>query len=167
MGQMLNLPPSAKGEARGGETVNQPELQDMVDKGLEALSHGHTYLAMTCLEEVIQFERTPVIISQLAYCRAANGKELDDAIALATEALDHEPSNPLFCLNLGRIYLLAGRREDAIAIFRQGLTTVRDQTLIAALESLGTRKPPVFPSLHRNHPLNRFFGKLLHRLGWR
>jgi len=35
------------------------------------------------------------------------------------------------------------------------------------LRRLGIRKPPPFPSLDRSHPVNKFTGKLLSRMGMR
>ena len=147
--------------------VDQVEVDELVAKGLDALSNGHTYLAMTCLEEALQHERTPTVISCLAYCRAANGRDLDQAVALAREALEQEPTNAFFCLNLGRIYLIAGRRREAITIIRHGLAHGKDKVLIDQLESLGNRKPPVIGFLSRSNPINKYLGLLLSRLGIR
>ncbi len=147
--------------------MTQTEAEGLLAKGLEALAHNHTYLAMTCLEQAARYERTSIVLSHLAYCLAANGRDAGLAIEMASEALAQEPYNPIFCLNLGRIYLLAGRRGDAVRIFRQGLVYTKDRTIIDELERLGTRKKPVFPGLHRDNFLNRFLGLLFNRFGLR
>jgi tetratricopeptide (TPR) repeat protein len=143
------------------------EAAELTQKGLLALEHGHTYLSMTYLEQAMKYGKTPVISSYLAYCHAVNGRDLDDAIELGRNALQADPANPEFCLNLGRVLLLSGRKDEAIAVFRQGLTTSLHPELIAHLDKLGTRKPPVFSSLPRNHFLNRYGGQLLNVLGFR
>jgi Flp pilus assembly protein TadD len=140
---------------------------DVVAKGLEAFDHGHTFLAMTCLEQAARTDRSPEIVSRLAYCVALNRRIYDQAIALAREALASEPTSPTFCLNLGRIYVMAGRKEDALAVFRQGLAKGDDPAIIAEIQALGSRKPPVIACLPRGSFINRYLGLILSRLGLR
>jgi tetratricopeptide (TPR) repeat protein len=145
----------------------QTETEELVAKGLEAFTNGHIYLAMTCLEQAAKHGKTAIICSYLSYCLAANRQQYEEAIRLGHEALGQEPNNPAFCLNLGRVYLLAGRKVEAISTLRQGLAFTKDQQIIAELDKIGTRKPPVFRKLHRDHFLNKYLGLLLSRLGLR
>lgn len=144
-----------------------PNAVELQEKGLHALEHGHSYLAMTCLEQAMAYGKTPLLCSYLAYCLALNKRSIEDAIALGREALEAEPAVPVFSLNLGKILLLADRREEAISVFRQGLASGRDPELIAALEALGVRNPPLFKALPRRHFLNRYAGLLRSWLGLR
>ena len=136
-------------------------------KGIEALSHDHVYLARTCFEHAAEEERSPLNCSYLALCQAKTRGKFGDAIELARQAIADEPGNAVNYLNLGRIYLLAGMREEAIAIFRQGVQYGRREEIGAELDRLGTRKAPPIRSLPRNHPLNKYLGILLARLGLR
>lgn len=138
-----------------------------LEKGLSALEHGHTYLAMSCLEQAMESVKSPQVCAKLAYCLAVNNKDMERAINLAREALDAEPGNTTFRLNLGRVLLHAGLKDEAIRVFRQGLSHGSDSELITQLEQLGTRKRPVFPTLPRGHFLNRYAGLLLSWLGLR
>lgn len=140
---------------------------DPLEKGLSALEHGYTYLAMSCLEQAMVSGKTPQLCSSLAYCLALNNRGLDKAIELAREALDADPASTQFTLNLGRILLLAGRKEEAIRVLRQGLSYGRDPQLVEQLERLGTRKKPLFPRLPRGHFANKLSGMILSRLGFR
>jgi tetratricopeptide (TPR) repeat protein len=140
---------------------------ELLQKGLLALEHGHTYLAMTCLEQAMEDGETPVLASYLAYCRALNGRDLEEAAELARGALHAAPADQQCCLNLGRILLLSGHKDQAIAVFRQGLAHSLNPVLIAQLEQLGTRKPPLFVALPRDHFLNKYGGKVLSLLGFR
>jgi tetratricopeptide (TPR) repeat protein len=140
---------------------------DLVSKALTALHHNHSYLAMVCLEQAATLGHSSIIDSYLGYCLALNRQDYTAAIRLGEAALHQEPNNPLFCHNLGRSYLLAGQKPEAIRIFRQGLAFSRDETLIAELNRIGTRKPAVIPVLPRDHLLNKWLGKLLFRLGLR
>jgi len=147
--------------------MSHSEAAELIQKGLLALEHGHSFLAMTNLEQAMRYGKTPVVSSYLAYCHALNGRDLDTAIELGQEALQTDPANPEFSLNLGRVLLLSGRKDEAIAVFRQGLAHSLHPELLAHLEKLGTRKPPLFRSLPRGHFLNRIGGQLLSALGFR
>lgn len=137
------------------------------EKGVEALGADNVYLARTCFENAAKEERNPASRSYLALCQAKTRGKFDDAIALAHEAVIGEPENPVHYLNLGRIYLLAGKRQEAIEVFRKGLRQGMNDNIITELDLLGTRKPSPIPSLERNHPLNKYMGILLARLGLR
>ncbi len=142
-------------------------VEELLEKGLAALEHGLTYLAMTCLEQAMATGKTPLISSCLAYCMALNRKDMERAVSLAREALRAEPERADICLNAGRTFLLAGLREEAICTFRDGLASGRDERLIAELGRLGSRRLPLFGKLPRSHFLNRYAGLLLSRLWFR
>jgi hypothetical protein len=78
-----------------------------------------------------------------------------------------DAQNPIHYLNLGKVYLLAGKKSQAIEVFRKGLAHERHQEIIDELNRLGIRKSPVLPFLKRKNPINRYFGIILHRLGLR
>jgi tetratricopeptide (TPR) repeat protein len=143
------------------------DAAEWFSKGIEALGHDHVYLARTCFEHATKEERTPRSCSYLALCQAKTRGKFDDAIDLAREAIAAEPGNSLHYLNLGRVFLLAGMKGEAIEVFREGLKRERNAEVVTELERLGTRKAPPLPSLHRNHPLNKYLGILLARLGLR
>jgi len=143
------------------------EAEELMQKGFLALQNGYSYLAMTYLEQAMKYGKTPVLSSNLAYCHALNGRDIDTAIELGREALQSDPANPEFSLNLGQVLLLSGRKDEAIAVFRQGLAYSQNPGLIAQLEKLGTRKSPIFKTLPRTHFLNKIGGQLLSALGFR
>lgn len=136
-------------------------------KGLTALQHDHLYLAMTCFEQAMLLDRTPECCSYLAYCMAKARNDYDEASTLAREALHLEPSNPLHYLHLGRILLMDRRRQEALEVLRSGIPYDRSGDIIIELERLGRRTPPVFSYLKREHPLNKYSGLILNRLGLR
>ena len=77
------------------------------------------------------------------------------------------PQDSTHYLNLGRIFLAAGRKDKAIQSFRQGLKIERNPRIQNHLNQLGVRRPEVFPSLDRDNPLNKYLGKLFSALGLR
>ena len=62
---------------------------------------------------------------------------------------------------------MAGQREKAINVFRQGLQFDSADDIVRELVSLGTRKQPVIQSLNREHPLNKICGIMMKKLGYR
>ena len=68
-------------------------------------------------------------------------------------------------LNLGRVYLTVGDKYAAIKAFRNGLLHEKNQLIAEELNRIGWRDLPVFTDLPREHPLNRYLGKLLKKLG--
>ncbi len=143
------------------------EAQQLVAKGLEAIDNDHEYLALTCFQQAIRLEWTPLACSSLAFCMAKVKRNYSEAILLARKALDLEPENPAHYRNLGRIFLLAGDNEQGIQMLRHGLQYGEKVSIIQELERLGIRKPPIFRKLPRSHPLNKFLGLFLSWLGLR
>lgn len=109
----------------------------------------------------------PQYASCFAYCIARERGQYQLAMTLCEKAIAREPENTLHYLNLGRVFLLAGKKTEALDVFRRGVSQERDQRIIDELNRLGERKPPVFPFLKRSNPLNKYLGMLLKRLGLR
>jgi len=139
-------------------------LEEWFARGVEALGHGQVYLARTCFEHAARGGGHPAASSYLALCQAKTRGKFSDAIALAREAIAREPDNPLLYQNLGCIYQLAGMRLEAVEVLREGVRRGAGEVAVAELNRIGTRKPPVFRRLPRNHPLNKYMGKFLARL---
>ncbi len=142
-------------------------VEDLFAKGVLALENDHIYLALSCFEQAAYLDRTPLCCSYLAYCLAKVRAQYPDAISLCKESLEADPANPLHYLHLGRIYVMAGQRNKAMGILRQGLQCEENSILLRELTVLGERKDPLFPSLPRSHPLNKYLGIALTKLGAR
>ena len=142
----------------------EDKFQPLVKAGIAALSAGNTSLALRHFEEAAELDESPELLSHLAYCLAKENSDFPQAITLGRSALRDEPWNSTHYLNLGRIYLLAGRRQEAIRTFRDGLLHENNPRIQEELARLGTRKYPVIASLPREHPFNKLFGKIFTRL---
>ena len=154
-------------DAKGGYAVTVHEKEELVSKGIRALDHKHTHLALVCFERASAIGSSATISSGLGYCLAAARGEIDRGLVLCREAVSQEPDRVFLYRNLGNVLLLAGKSNEAIEVFRAGLRIGKDDNIIRKLDSLGTRKPPMFKSLGRKHLLNRIFGLLSDRLGFR
>jgi len=140
---------------------------EMFSKGLEALERDQAFLALSCLEQAKPLRENPLYCSSLALCLAKTRNAHDEAESLCREAMNNDRGNPTHYLHLGRILMLAGEKKKAVKTFREGLKHGNDPRIIRELDNLGLRRPPIFPSLDRSHPLNKFGGLLMSRLGCR
>jgi len=67
-------------------------------------------------------------------------------------------------LNLGRVYMLAGKTTRALAAFERGLNIApSNKELRAEMDKIDRRTAPAIPWLRRNHPLNRWLGRMRSR----
>lgn len=142
-------------------------FSQLIDQGTIALNRGDTSGALVFFQEAATTATPPIVLSCLGYCLAKEKGENKKGRALCMEALREEPKNALHYLNLGRTCLLNGQKTVAQQAFRKGLTYQRHHGIIAELKKMGVRRQPVFSSLSRENPLNRYFGYFFQRLGLR
>ncbi len=135
--------------------------------GLRALSQRDTLSALTLFEKAVQKEEKPAYCCYLALCIARERGQFQLAVTLCEKAKAREPQNTLHYLNLGKVYLYAGKIDDAVRTFREGLSHGHDQEIVNELTRLGTRKPPAISFLKRSNPINRTLGKILKKMGLR
>lgn len=140
------------------------EAEELFEKGVEASDRGNWLSALALFEKAVQLEDKPVFQSSLAACLAKERGQYNKAVQLCREALEKEPENPVHYLNLGRISLFQGRKEEAMKLFREGLGHGLEKRIIEELDKLGTRKKPVIPFLHRNSPVNKYLGIVLKKI---
>jgi len=133
-------------------------------KGVEALDQNNTLSALFYFEKALDIEESPIISSYFAFCIAKERGQLSKAISLCEEAIKKDPESSIHYLNLGRIYLLSNKREDAIKIFREGLNYEANQKIVDELNKLGTRKFPVISFLKRSSLINKYLGIIFNKL---
>ncbi len=131
-----------------------------IQKGLAAAEEGNTSLSLRLLNQLEPDDRSPLVHSYQAYCIAVEHNAIQKALILSGRALQDDPYDPLIYLNLGRIFLVAGKDEKALQAFRKGIRCQRHPLLLRKLECLGSRRRRVFPFLPRSNHLNVVSGKL-------
>jgi len=98
----------------------------------------------------------------MAASGCAQGK-WDQASDLCETAVQLNPKEIQFHLNLGEVYALAGRREKALDRLERALQLFGDDArLVEAHGKVVRRRAPVLPFFGRGHFLNRELGKLRH-----
>lgn len=147
--------------------MDHSEQHMHITRGLAALNRDDTLEALMHFEHADRLGRTPLTASCLGYCLAREQRQLQQGLSLCFAALRQEAGNPLLYLNLARVHLLAGQRLKAITVLQKGHRLRGGEIVRPHLTRLGLRKAPVFKSLPRDHPLNKYGGKLLARIGLR
>ncbi len=143
------------------------EAEKLFHQGLQALASHNTLAALVLFEKAVAKEDRPIFSSHMAYCIAKERGQFRLAVALCEKAIAREPGNSVHYLNLGKIYLFAGRQEEAVRTFREGLAGEKNQQIIDELDRLETRKCPVISFLNRDNPVNRILGLVLKKTGFR
>ncbi len=86
-------------------------------------------------------------------------------IIARTPAADREFFYPILYLNLGRARLAGHQTKAALEAFHDGLKyDTANEELLSHIRKIGIRRPPVITFLDRSNPLNKFLGKIRHRL---
>lgn len=140
---------------------------ELLRSGISHLKKGDTLEALAYVEKSFGFHETPRTRSYLGLLIVRERGKLREGLAMCREALDEEPENPEFHLNLGRALYLAGNKAEAIATVRKGLLCGKNDDAVAWLSQVGIRRRPVFSFLPRNHWINKYAGILMSRLGFK
>ena len=161
------------------ETADQAGVTKPADYLRAARTHlrnNEQKKAFVLLQQAaVQFPDEPVILSYFGCLQALVDKKYRSGIETCKRAFtllkgkeidDVEKFYPLFYLNLGRAYLAAKKKQDAINAFTSGLKYDRSYSeLLKELRGLGVRKQPPIPLLGRSNPINKYIGLLLHKDG--
>lgn len=143
------------------------EAEKEFSQALTALAAEDTLAALSHFERAVKLRDFPGWYSYLGFCIAKERGQHRKGLELCRESLAAEPDNPDHFLNLGRVQLIMGNREEALRTLREGMHKGSTPELVRQLDSLGTRRAPVFASLSRTNPINKYLGILLSRLGLR
>ncbi len=141
-------------------------------KGLAALAGGDPAGAAEHFKQAIAIERQrSASRPQMRYVSfyglasaMAYGVSVD-AIRACERAARIDFYNPDLLLNLGKVYLMAGKSTRALIAFERGLRLSPSHgPLREALARIDRRARPVLPCIRRNHPVNRWLGRVRHSL---
>jgi predicted Zn-dependent protease len=120
----------------------------------------HTFAAKTLRRLVEDGSTDPAHLSYCGLLMALTEGRFDEAIDLCRRSIqkDGRRSSDLY-LNLGRVLAMGRRRGEAIAALTEGVALhPADRRLRSELRHLVPRAKPVFRSLPRRHPLNKYVG---------
>jgi tetratricopeptide (TPR) repeat protein len=142
------------------------------------LSRGRKMDAFDVLQyAMVKYSAHPLIISYYGWLDAAVEGRYRSGIQACLSAIDlmekrslhgEEDNigafNAVLYLNLGRAYLAAGKKKEAVSAFTNGQKhNKKNADIRKELNALGTRKKLPVSFLSRSNPLNKYLGMLLHR----
>lgn len=139
------------------------DAEEKFDLALKAFGEKDFTTALALMENALELHDNPDWYSYLGVCIAMVRKDFLLAESRCFISIEHDKGNPGHYLNLGEVYLAAGNKSKALETLRKGMDQGGNEKILALLLQLGTRAPPFFSSMKRNHPLNKFFGILLHK----
>lgn len=151
------------GDMEQTDRLKIEEAEKYFELARKALDEENFTTALVHLEKALELHDDPDWHSFAGLCIAMERGDFQVGEHLCRASIDHDEGNPVYYLNLAKVYLKAGKKREALDILREGMAKGGNERILALLLQLGTRNPPLFPFLKRNHPLNKFFGKLLHR----
>lgn len=119
----------------------------------------------------VRFPEEPLILSYYGCFQAVVDKKYRSGVETCKKAIallkkkgvfGEELLYPIFYLNLGRAYLSAGKKPDAIDAYKRGLKyDSGNSELLRELRILGIRKAPPVAFLNRSNPINKYIGLIL------
>ncbi len=103
--------------------------------------------------------------SYYGLCLGLAERRFDKSLELCRSAAKEEFFNPLLYHNLARVHLAFGFKSEALRYLRRGLMIdPACEAITGELSRLGLRRRPALGFLRRQHPLNRWLGRLRNRV---
>lgn len=147
------------------------EARDLLAKGRRG--EGYQLLRLA----VVKYDEDPFLLSYFGYLTALlEGRYRDgiESCKLAIVLFEKKLLNgvedveerliAVLYLNLGKAYLAAGKKKDAIDTLHKGLRfDKQNKDLLGELATLGIRKYVPVPFLDRSNMINAFVGRMLRK----
>jgi tetratricopeptide (TPR) repeat protein len=97
---------------------------------------------------------------------ARAGMSTAEAISICRQTVSRHKNHPVLWLNLGRVYVMAGKHARALEALDRGAQLAPENRVLAReLEQLERRSSPVLGMLPRSHPVNIALCKLRRSMG--
>jgi tetratricopeptide (TPR) repeat protein len=145
----------------------EDRAEELLARGIEHLREGESLNALSCFEKSFSLRKNARCQSYLGAMIAVERGQVKEALTLCEDAISADPEDPVLYLNMGRVFLKAGKKRQAIETVRKGLGFGKSEEAVRFLNSLGTRKRPVIPFLPRRNFVNKYLGLLFKSLGLR
>jgi tetratricopeptide (TPR) repeat protein len=158
----------------GEENIREKRsTSDYMGEVKELLRKKNKKSAIRVLHEAIDhYPDDPFLLSYYGCLEAVANKNYKSGIDTCHRAIEslkrkvpfgEEFLFPVFFLNLGRAYLAAGKKKEAVESFSRGLSADSENSdLLWEIKQLGVRRKPAVPFLKRSNPINKYIGQMLH-----
>lgn len=137
-------------------------------EGLIALAEARHDDASACFERAMRSERARRVrdpkmryLSYYGLSVVLGQGPIREAIRACEVAARRDFFNPDLLLNLGKVYMIAGRSSQALAAFERGLDIdSKHAGLCAVMLRTDRRRVKPLPWFDRDHPVNYWLGKI-------
>ncbi len=154
-----------------GQASKQKQKSHFFEEVQGLLKKGAGKDALALLGDALQkFPDDPFLLSYYGCLMAIVNNKPGEGVAICLKAIKRLDETipfgsdffyPVFYLNLGRAYLKANKKQEAVAVFYHGLKNDLDNKDIhQELARLGNRRKLSVPFLRRSHPINKYIGLL-------
>jgi tetratricopeptide (TPR) repeat protein len=143
---------------------------DYINEANRLLRTFRKKAALHVIEEGLEkFPSDPLLLSFNGFLLAYVEKKFANGIRVCEDAVrklnGSSRDRGVMYLNLGKAYVAANRKVEAVEAFRKGLEADSGNRDIQwELKKLGTRRKPVVPFLKRGNRLNKYLGLFLDRI---
>jgi tetratricopeptide (TPR) repeat protein len=159
------MPPDDSGGMRPGDYLRQVKAH---------LRKGSQKEAFSLLQQAsLEYPDDPFILSYYGCLQALVGRKYRTGVEKCKQAISmiqkessfgEDLLYPVFYLNLGRAYVAAGKKKDALEAFERGLKyDNNNRDILMEVRGLGSRKKAVVPFLDRSNPINKYVGLILRK----
>ncbi|HEY3176578.1 MAG TPA: tetratricopeptide repeat protein [Candidatus Polarisedimenticolia bacterium] len=139
-----------------------------IEAGLTMLSHGRYEEAAAFFESAMRLGGDRQTVNRRMRCLSYYGlsvalanRPTPEAIKACEVAARRNFYSAELQLNLGKVYMLAGKTTRALAAFERGLQIApRNRALKNEIAGSDRRRRPPIPWIRRNHPVNRVLGRV-------
>ncbi|HAM50003.1 MAG TPA: hypothetical protein DCP92_04675 [Nitrospiraceae bacterium] len=156
------------------QAANERTVMDYLEEVKALLGKNKEENALGVLNEALRNHTgNPFLLSYYGCLEAVVNRNYKEGIQACTQAIEtlkqkvpfgEEFFYPVLYLNLGKTYLAAGRKKQAISAFQKGLDMDSENSeLRKILRKLGVRRRPAIPFFKRSHVLNKYLGMLSHK----
>lgn len=160
---------------KAGKFKETKTTSDYLGEVKELLRVKNKRKALRVLDDALEhYPDDPFLLSYYGCLDAIANKNYKDGIETCLTAIGNlkekvafgeEFFYPVFYLNLGRAYLAAGKKKEAIDAFNKGIKMdAENKDLLWEIRKLGIRRTPPVPFLKRSNPINKYIGRMLHSM---
>jgi tetratricopeptide (TPR) repeat protein len=150
--------------------TKEKDHRDYIDEAQRLLRTFRGKAALNVINEGLeQFPSDPLLLSFNGFLIASIEKKYANGIRICENAIKKLDSSSRdkgsLYLNLGKAYVAANRKTEAVGAFKKGLDADPENRDIQwEFKKLGTRRKPALPFLKRSNPINKYLGRFLNRL---
>lgn len=170
---MQNQHESICNMVKRGKVEKKQTAKQYLEKAKQLLSQRDNREAYDLIKDGLKnYPDNPFLLSYSGYLEAVLHRNYKAGIELCKGSIftldERVPFGadflkPNLYLNLGRVYISAGRRKNAVDAFMKGLEFDRGNTdIFSELKRIGIRRKAPLSFLRRSNPLNKCLGKLFY-----